>query len=148
MITCKAGWLMPHEVSYGPTVAHSCMWVIQFLLCHILLCRCTKICFPVPGGVCRLFHVWCYDLEHVLFASPGTRARQAPLSFTISWSLLKFMSIELVTLSNHFILCCPFSFCLQSFPASFKWVDSLHQVAQVLELQHQSFQWIFRVDFL
>ena len=32
----------------------------------------------------------------------------------------------------------------------FKWVSSLHQVAKVLEfqLQHQSFQWIFRTDFL
>ena len=34
--------------------------------------------------------------------------------------------------------------------AFFKWVSSSHQVAQVLELQlqHRSFQWIFRVDFL
>ena len=32
----------------------------------------------------------------------------------------------------------------------FQWVNSLHQVAKVLEfqLQHQSFQWIFRTDFL
>ena len=30
------------------------------------------------------------------------------LSFTISWSLLKLMSIELMMLSNHLILCCPF----------------------------------------
>ena len=32
----------------------------------------------------------------------------------------------------------------------FQWVSSSHQVAKVLELQlqHQSFQWIFRVDFL
>ena len=32
----------------------------------------------------------------------------------------------------------------------FQWVSSLHQVAKVLEfqLQHQSFQWIFRTDFL
>ena len=32
----------------------------------------------------------------------------------------------------------------------FQWVDSLHQVTKILELllQHQSFQWIFRVDFL
>ena len=30
----------------------------------------------------------------------------------------------------------------------FKWVSSLHQVAKVLEFQHQSFQWIFRTDFL
>ena len=42
---------------------------------------------------------------------------QAPLSSTVSQSLLKFVSIELVMLSNHLILCCPF-FCLQSFPAS------------------------------
>ena len=45
----------------------------------------------------------------------------------------------------------PFSFCPQSFPASglFQWVSSLYQVAKRLELQlqHQSFQWIFRVDF-
>ena len=32
----------------------------------------------------------------------------------------------------------------------FQWVDSLHQVGKILELQlrHQSFQWMFRVDFL
>ena len=30
----------------------------------------------------------------------------------------------------------------------FKWAGSSHQVAKVLQLQHQSFQWIFRVDFL
>ena len=30
----------------------------------------------------------------------------------------------------------------------FQWVGSLHQMAKVLQLQHQSFQWIFRVDFL
>ena len=46
----------------------------------------------------------------------------------------------------------PFSSCLQSFPASGTWVSFLHQLAKVLELQlqlqHQSFQWIFRADFL
>ena len=30
----------------------------------------------------------------------------------------------------------------------FQWLGSLNQVAKVLELQHQSFQWIFKVDFL
>ena len=39
---------------------------------------------------------------------------QVPLSFTISWSLLKFLSSELVMLSNH--LTCPLLFCLHSFP--------------------------------
>ena len=42
-----------------------------------------------------------------LFATPCTAARQASLSITNSWSLLKLMSIELVMPSNHLILCCP-----------------------------------------
>ena len=42
-----------------------------------------------------------------LFATPWTAACQASLSFIISWSLLKFMSIESVMVSNHLILCCP-----------------------------------------
>ena len=44
----------------------------------------------------------------------------------------------------------PFSSCPQSFPASgsFPMSRSLHQQAKVFELQHQSFQWIFRVNFL
>ena len=40
-----------------------------------------------------------------LFATPWTVAHQAPLTSTISQSLFKFMSIELVMLSNHLILC-------------------------------------------
>ena len=84
-----------------------------------------------------------------LFATPWTAAHQASLSLTISRILCKFMSIELVMPSNHLILCCHPLLCLQSFPASgsFQWVGSLHQVTKVLELQHQSFQWNFRVDF-
>ena len=42
-----------------------------------------------------------------LFATPCTAARQASLSFTISLSLLKLMSIESVVSSNHLILCHP-----------------------------------------
>ena len=41
-----------------------------------------------------------------LFVTPWTAAHQASLSFTISQSVLKFMSIESVMLSNHLILCC------------------------------------------
>ena len=62
---------------------------------------------PCPSlftGVCLnscLLSGWCY-----LIIS----------SFTIYRSLLKFLSIEWVMLSNHLILCRPLSFCLQSFP--------------------------------
>ena len=48
------------------------------------------------------------SLSHVrLFATPWTTARQASLSTTNSWSLLKLISIELVMPSNHLILCGP-----------------------------------------
>ena len=52
-----------------------------------------------------------------LFATPWTAACQAPLSFTISWSLCKLMSIESVMPSNHLIFCCPLLLLL-SIPAS------------------------------
>ena len=41
-----------------------------------------------------------------LFVTPWTAPCQAPLSSTISQSLLRFMSTESVMLSNHLILCC------------------------------------------
>ena len=48
------------------------------------------------------------SLSHVqLFVTPGTAARQASLSITNSWSLLKLLSIESVMPSNHLILCRP-----------------------------------------
>ena len=67
-------------------------------------------------------------------------------------SLLKFMSIESVTLSNHLILwsSSPFTFNLSLPEGLFQRVGSSHQVAKELELQlqHQSFQQIFGTYFL
>jgi len=54
----------------------------------------------------------------LLFVTPWTTSCQASLCITNSRSLLKLMSIELVMLSNHLILCHPLSSCLQPFPAS------------------------------
>ena len=56
-----------------------------------------------------LSHVW-------LFETPWIAAYQASLSITISWSLLKLMSIELVMPSNHLILCCPLLLLPSIFP--------------------------------
>ena len=50
-----------------------------------------------------------------LFVTPWTAACQASLSFTISQSLLKFMSTGLMMLSNHLILCYPLLFLLSIF---------------------------------
>ena len=86
-------------------------------------------------------------------ATPWTAARQASLSITNSQSLLKLMSIELVmpTHPSHPLLSPPPSALnLSQHYDLFQWVGSSHQVAKILEFQfqHQSFQWIFSVDFL
>ena len=51
-----------------------------------------------------------------LFATPWTVAHQVPLSFTISQSLLKLISIESVMSSNHLILCQTLLLRLSIFP--------------------------------
>ena len=92
------------------------------------------------------------SLSHVRFlVTPWTAALQASLSFhpppefaqtyphwlsdTIQPSPLSPTSLPDLNLSQH--------------QGLFQWVSSSHQVARVLELQlqHQSFQWMFRVDF-
>ena len=60
-----------------------------------------------------------------LFLTPGTVPGQASISLTISWSLLKLMSFELVIPLNHLIFYCPFSSCLQSFLESETFPTSL-----------------------
>ena len=73
------------------------------------------------------------------FLSPTPRAYSD--SCSSSWWCHSTISSSVIPFSSH----------LQSFPesGSFQWVSSSHQVAKVLEfqLQHQSFQWIFRTDF-
>ena len=49
--------------------------------------------------------------------TPWTAAHQPPLSFTISWGLLKLMSIELVMPSNHLIFCRPLHLPSSIFPS-------------------------------
>ena len=71
--------------------------VKHYAYCYLLLC-----------SVDQLYLNFCNSMD----------ACQASLSFSISWSLLKLMSIESVMPSNHLILCRPFSSCPQSFPAS------------------------------
>ena len=73
------------------------------------------------------------------FVTPWTAARQAFLSFTISLSLLKLMSIESVMPSNHLILCRRLLLLPSIFPSIrvFSNESALNQVTKVLELQLQ-----------
>ena len=94
--------------------------------------------WPKPSQYCKVIGYVQSLICVPHFVTTWTAARQATLSFTISQSLLKFMSIKLVMLSNQLIFwhwwCyltssssdTLFSFCLQSYPASglFQWVDS------------------------
>ena len=87
-----------------------------------------------------------------LFATPWTVAHQASLpsptpgAYSNSCPLWRWCHS---TISSSVV---PFSsaFNLSQHQRLFQWVSSSHQVAKVLEfeLQHQSFQWIFRTDFL
>ena len=77
------------------------LWFFQFLLCLV---------WNIFIVVKLLSHVW-------LFVTPWTAACQASLSFIISQSLLKLMSIELMISSNHLILCCPFLLLPSVFPS-------------------------------
>ena len=80
----------------------------------------------IKKSILLLFsHVW-------LFATPWTAADQASLSFTISWILLKFISIELMMPSSHLILCHPFLLMPSIFSSIslFLWVSSLNQIAK------------------
>ena len=65
-----------------------------------------------------LFVVHSLSPGPVQLCDPMDCSTAGPPSFMISWSLLKFMSIESVMLSNHLILCHPFLLLPLSFPAS------------------------------
>ena len=116
---------------------------------HIIHCFVQINCIVLPIGikissVQSLSWVW-------LFATPPTAAHQASLSITNSQSLLKLMSIMSVMPSYHLILCHPLllppSIIHSLHQGLFKWVHSSHQVSE-FQFQHQSFQWIFKTDFL
>ena len=73
----------------------------------------VDLCSPETVG-CILYQ----SLSHIwLFGTPWPAARQASLSFTISWSLLKLMAPESMMLSDYLILCWPPLLLLSIFPS-------------------------------
>ena len=99
------------------------------------------------------------SLSHVLlFVTPQTTARQASLSNTNSWDLVKFMSIKSVMPSNHFILCHPLLLLPSIFPSIR--VFSKESILRIMWPKYCSFSFIispsneysalitFRIDWL
>ena len=123
---------------------NSLTWDIWFSLIH-------KNTFEVKT-TCALLHsvqfscsavsdsLWPHGPQHARLPcsspSPSACSNSRPLS----------QGCSLTTSSSAAL----FSFCLQSLLASgsLQWVSSSHQVAKAVEVQHQSFQWIFSADLL
>ena len=87
--------------------------------------------------------LWHHGLQHTRLPCPSLYPRVCTNSWHHHLSVMP---------SNHLILCHPLLLLISisQHQGLFQWVSSLHQVAKVLafQLQYQSFQWIFRVDFL
>ena len=137
-------WTYINSSDFLPKLKHHISNCLIYPPSHISL-RCLKFNKSKSDPVVAVqspSHIW-------ILLTPWTAARQASLSFTISQSLLKFMSIESVILflSQPLPPTSPFAFNLSQHQGLFQWVGSSHQMAKVLELQHQSYQWIFRVGF-
>ena len=90
-----------------------------------------------------------------LFVTPWTAAYQASLSTTVSWRLYKFLSIELVMLSNHLIFCHPLLLLPSIFPnirvfsnelALLKWPKYWSFIFSINPLSRYSGLSSFRVD--
>ena len=101
--------------------------------------------------VCQVV-VWslksCLTLcDHVDYSIPGFSAFQYVPGFAqthVHWVSSGIQSSHPLSSPS------PPAFNLSQHQGLFQWVSSLHQVVKILELQlqHQSFQWIFRIDFL
>ena len=128
----------------GILQARTLEWVaISFSMCiltHVYTHMCKYFC-KYPFYICEVKHEFLmfpilldYHKDHSSFlplllfsryvisdsVTPWTVACQASLSFTISWSFLKFMSIELVMPSSHLILCHPPALNLPHLPGLFQ----------------------------
>ena len=110
-----------------------------------------KRCYNVSANILLLFTA-VQSLSLVwLFATPCTAVHQALMSSTVSWICSGSCPLSwwwFLTISSSAF---PFCFNLSQHQGLFQWVCSSDQRAQYvleLQLQHQSFQWIVRVDFL
>ena len=84
--------------------------------------------------------LWPHGLQHTRPPCPSLTPRVYPNSCPLSQWCHSTISSSVILFSRLH---------LSQHQGLFKWVSSSHQVAKVLgfQLQHQSFQWMFRTDF-
>ena len=105
--------------------------VVLFTIAKTFFCSVTKSCLTL-----------CDPMD---YSTPGFPALHCPPEFAQIHVHWVSDGIQL----SHFLLSpSPPALNLSQPQSLFQWVSPLHQVVRVLELQHQSFQSIFRVDFL
>ena len=139
-------WLLIIKAPYLLLVCLNFSDSSWFNFCRLYVSRSFSISFRLPS----LFNS-VQLLSHVqLFVTQWTTVHQAPLSITNSWSLLKLMSLESVMPSNHLIHCRPLLLPPSIFPSIGVFPNESVLCIRWPKywLHHQSFQWIFRTDFL
>ena len=170
MSSCTVSPTAPDFVP--PSLPHSYIqssWVLldsSFLMVNIATISHPLVLLPIRWfesqfsqlTICLLIKLlqWIVDvqsLSHVqLSETPWTAANQTSLSSPSPRACSNYCPLSRWHYPTILFLAFPFSSCLHlsQHQGLFQWVSSLYQVAKVLEpqLQHQSHQWIFRIDFL
>jgi len=140
--------------------------VVRKVIVSIFLCSMSFLCIfgEISVQVLCQFLTWiyfCYCIAAVLYMAQLLSLQVIP---NYSWSM--DCSTPGLPVSHHLSSSCPLindaiqpshplspsslpAFNRPQHQSLFQWIDSSHQVAKVLELwlQHQFFQWVFRVDF-
>ena len=119
----KAIWLVfitiSHTHTFGSAISHLRIYPTDILYIYIYICRivyCSKIIFLKKKYLSK----WCCCSVTQLCLTPSDPmdcSMPISLSFSISWNLVKLMSIESVMPSNHLILCRPLLFLPSIFPS-------------------------------
>ena len=133
--------LSPSFSHWDPCDSIRCIWKTQdYLTCEVLFYHVSSVQFSSVAQSCPTL------CDPMNCSTPGLPVHRQLPEFTQTHVHSVGIAIQL---SHHLLSPSPASN-LSQHQGLFQWVSSSHQVAKVLEfhLQHQSFQWIFRTDFL
>ena len=124
--------------SWGCKEPETIEWLMLSLSFFICLHKLAQF-----SSVTQLCLTLCNPMDH---STPGLPVHHQLSEFTQTYVHWVCDAIQ----PSHPLLTPSPTFNLSQHQGLFKWVSSSHQVAKVLEFQfqHQSFQWIFRTDFL